>query len=371
MMIYLDHNATTHMHPSVRKKMQALTEHEPLNPSSIHSYGRKGKSALEIARKSIASLLDIADCFRDYQITFTSSGTEANNLMLSNFKDGEIFIASTEHPSILAHSKISNNITIIKVDKNGILDIEDLISKLAASKAEKKLVSVMLANNETGVIQPIEQIACIAHDYGSLMHSDCVQAVGKIEVNIPKLNVDFISISAHKFGGPMGAGALIGKTAIPMLAMLIGGGQERNMRSGTENVPAIVGFGEAAHIVKAELGLRFEHMNKLHIKLETALLASDHDIEIAGVNTNRLPNTSLIMNANKKAETQLIALDLQGVAVSSGSACSSGKATSSHVLSAMNYSEDKINSALRISIGVNTTEQDVDNFLEIYNNINK
>ncbi|MDP4708575.1 MAG: cysteine desulfurase [Rickettsiaceae bacterium] len=370
-MIYLDHNATTHMHPNVKKKMQELLEHEPLNPSSIHSYGRKGKSVLEIARKSIASLLGIADCFNDYQITFTSSGTEANNLLLSNFKDGEIFIAATEHPSIFAHSKISDNITIIRVDKNGVLDLEDLISKLQSCKSKKKLVSVMLANNETGVIQPIEQISHIAHDYGALMHSDCVQAAGKIEINIPKLNVDFVSISAHKFGGPMGAAALIGKAAIPLLAIFIGGGQERNLRSGTENVPAIVGFGEAAHIVKAELGSRFEHMNKLHIKLETALLESDHDIEIASVNVNRLPNTSLIMNVNKKAETQLIALDLQGVAVSSGSACSSGKATSSHVLLAMDYPEDKISSALRISIGVSTTEQDIDNFLKIYNNINE
>tara|TARA_B110000503_G_scaffold128659_1_gene200001 strand:+ start:8076 stop:9188 length:1113 start_codon:yes stop_codon:yes gene_type:complete len=370
-MIYLDHNATTHMHPNVRKKMQALIDHEPLNPSSLHSYGRKGKSALEAARKSIAELLGIADYFSDYQITFTSSGTEANNLILSNFKDGEIFIASTEHLSIFAHSKISKNITIIKVDKNGILDLEDLTRKLQVSKNKKKLVSVMLANNETGVIQPIEQISYIAHNYGALIHSDCVQAVGKIEVNIPKLNVDFISLSAHKFGGPMGAGALIGKTSIALRAVLIGGGQERNLRSGTENVPAIVGFGEAAHIAKEELSSRFDHMSKLHIKLETELLKSNHDIEIAGADTIRLPNTSLIMNANKKSETQLIALDMHGVAVSSGAACSSGKITSSHVLSAMGYTENKINSALRISVGFNTTEQNIDTFLKIYNEINE
>jgi len=359
------------MHPDVRKKMQTLTEHGPLNPSSVHSYGRKGKSVLENARKSIASLLGISECFRDYQITFTASGTEANNLLLSNFKDGEIFIAATEHPSIFAHSKIMNNITIIDVDKNGALNVEDLIQKLQNSKAEKKLVSVMLANNETGVIQPIKQISDIAHNYGALMHSDCVQAAGKIEVNILNLNVDFISISAHKFGGPMGAGALIGKISIPLQALIIGGGQERSLRSGTENVPAIVGFGEAANIAQIELDECFNHMNKLHVKLEKALLASDHNIEIAGANTTRLPNTSLIINVDKKAETQLIALDLQGVAVSSGSACSSGKATSSYVLSAMGYSEEKINSALRISVGLNTTEKDIDGFLKIYNEINK
>ena len=370
-MIYLDHNATTNMHPNVRQKMQTLAEHGPLNPSSMHSNGRKGKSVLESARKSVASSLGIADCFSDYQITFTASGTEANNLLLSNFKAGEIFIAATEHPSIFAHSKMMNNITIINVDKNGVLNIEDLIHKLQTSKAEKKLVSIMLANHETGVIQPIEQISDVVHDYGALMHSDCVQAAGKIEVNIPNLNVDFISISAHKFGGPMGAGALIEKVSIPLQALIIGGGQERSLRSGTENVPAIVGFGEAANIAQIELEDRFNHMNKLHVKLEKALLASNPNIEIAGANTKRLPNTSLIINTNKKAETQLIALDLQGVAVSSGSACSSGKATSSHVLSAMGYSKEKINSALRISVGMNTTEKDIDDFLKIYNDINK
>ncbi len=370
-MIYLDHNATTNIHPDVLKKMHSLEEYGPLNPSSIHSNGRKGKSLLEQARRNIAPLIGIADCFNDYQIIFTSSGTEANNLLLSNFKDGEIFIAATEHSSIFVHSKIANNITIINVDKNGILDIEDLVKKLQSSNASKKLVSVMLANNETGVLQPIKQIAKIAHNHDAIMHSDCVQAVGKIEVNMPDLNVDFISISAHKFGGPVGAAALIGKNSIPLQALIIGGGQERNIRSGTENVYAIVGFGEAANIVFQDLDNRFAHMNKLHQKLEAELLASNHHIEIAAIKAERLPNTSLIINTNKNAETQLIALDLKNVAVSSGSACSSGKVTLSHVLVAMGYSKEEINSALRVSIGINTTEKDIDDFIKIYNEINK
>lgn len=371
-MIYLDHNATTHIHPNVTKKMQEVLGQEPLNPSSIHSYGRKGKSLIESSRKSIASLLYITnDHFKDYQVTFTSSGTEANNLILSNFQDGEIFIAATEHQSIFNRCKIEKNITIIKVDNNGVLDIEDLIHNLKNSTAKKKLVSVMLANNDTGVIQPIKKIANIAHEYGAFIHSDCVQAIGKIDVDIIDLNVDFISISAHKFGGPMGAGALVGKTSIPLKPLIIGGGQERNLRSGTENVPAIIGFGEAAKIVKEELSERSTHMHKLRTKLEETLLSSNKSIKIVGVNTKRLPNTSLIINANKKSETQLIALDLQGVAISSGSACSSGKVEPSHILSAMGYSEEQINSALRISIGVNNTEQDINDFLEIYNEISK
>lgn len=369
-MIYLDHNATTPMHPNVIKKIQEVLS-QPLNPSSIHSYGRKGKSYIEAARKNIASLVGISKNFKDYQITFTASGTEANNLILSNFKNGEIFISATEHPSIFAHYKMAKNITLIKVDSNGVLDLEDLNSKLESSKAERKLLSVMLANNETGIIQPIKQIADITHKNGALIHSDCVQAAGKIDIDLLDLNVDFISISAHKFGGPMGAAALISKASLPLQPLIIGGGQEKGLRAGTENVLAIIGFGEAALLAKNDLEERSERLNKLRLKLEKELLNSTHNIEIVGMHANRLPNTSLIINPAHRAETQLIALDLRGVALSSGSACSSGRISSSHVLDAMEYSKEKMDSALRISLGWNTTEQDIDNFFEIYNEINK
>lgn len=370
-MIYLDHNATTNIRPEVWNKMNELASHGPINPSSIHSYGQKGKSLLEEARKSIAYLLGFESDRRGYQITFTSSGTEANNLIISNFKDHEVFISATEHPSIYVHSKHLKNITIIKVDQNGILDIDDLILKLKKSKPTKKLLSVMLANNETGIIQPIKKICEIAHDHGALIHSDCIQAIGKIDVNIPDLGIDFLSISGHKFGGPMGAAALIARASIHLEAQIIGGGQERSLRSGTENVPAIVGLGLAAKLAKEELSDRHAHMAMLQSKLEKMLLESDHSIEIVGSDTERLPNTSLIFNLNKKAETQLIALDLKGVAVSSGSACSSGKSSPSHVLSAMGYTEDKLHSALRVSVGTNTKEEDIDKFIAIYNEINK
>lgn len=368
-MIYLDHNATTYIHPDVAKKMKDLIQ-EPSNPSSVHAYGRKAKSYLEEARKNIALFVGVADYFKDYQIVFTASGTEANNLMLSNFAGGEIFISNVEHPSIFSHHKMSKNVKLIKVDSDGIVDFEDLRKKLGASNAEKKLVSVMMANNETGIIQPIQEVAKIAHQYGAVMHSDCVQSAGKVEINLLELGADFISISAHKFGGPVGAAALIGKISSPLRAQIIGGGQERGMRAGTENILAIAGFGETAIIAKKDFKKRSSGIDELRAKLENGLLAIDPDIEIVGKDLDRLPNTSLIINPKYKAETQLIALDLKGVAISSGSACSSGKVSESHVLEAMGYSKEEMASALRISIGWNTKEQEIEKFLEIYKEIN-
>ena len=368
-MIYLDNNATTNLHPDALEKMMTL-QRKPMNPSSVHAYGRKARSLIESARKSVAKLLGFDYSTKEYQLIFTSSGTEANQLVMSNFQDGEIFISGIEHISILAHNKLRDNITVINVDNNGLLDQADLETKLQASKSEKKLVSIMLANNENGIIQPIKEICDIAHKYGALMHSDCVQAVGKIDCNITKLDLDFASISAHKFNGPLGAAALISRINVPIKPIIIGGGQERSLRSGTENVLAIVGFGVAADIASKDLTHRAEHFKKLQLKLESALLMQNPNIKIIGTNTKRLPNTSLIVNVGKKAETQLIALDLRGVAVSSGAACSSGKTSPSHVLLAMGYDEDEAGAAIRISTGIETTEQDIDNFIKIYNEIN-
>ncbi len=369
-MIYLDNNATTNIHPDVLAQMLDIQKNGPMNPSSIHAYGRKARSLIEKARKSVATLLGFNYSSKEYQLVFTSSGTEANQFVLSNFQDGEIFISATEHMSIFVHNKLSSNITVINVDKNGLLDLSDLEAKLQASSSEKKLVSVMLANNESGIIQPIKEISDIAHKHGALMHSDCVQAIGKIDCNIKALDLDFASISAHKFGGPLGASALIFKASIAVKPIFVGGGQEKSLRSGTENVPAIVGFGVAADIAHKDLAQRAEHLKNLQTKLEVALLESNSNIKIVGANIARLPNTSLIINASKKAETQLIALDLMGVAVSSGSACSSGKTSPSHVLLSMGYNKDEVNSAIRVSTGVETTQKDIDDFIKIYNELN-
>ncbi|GAB4163523.1 MAG: cysteine desulfurase family protein [Rickettsiaceae bacterium] len=369
-MIYLDHNATTNLHPAVKSKMDdcALL---PLNPSSVHSNGRKGKSLLEGARRSIARLLGIESSFKNYQITFTASGTEANNIILANYKEGEIFISAVEHTSIFAYSRLFPNVTIINVNRDGILDLDDLQTKLSQSGSKKKLVSVMLANNETGIIQPIAEISAIARQHGALIHSDCIQAIGKIAVSMEELDLDFVTISGHKFGGPVGAGALISKSSIHLQPIFIGGGQERGLRSGTENVPAIVGLGEAAEVSLSELSKRHDHMRDLRDQLEGALMEGFSCLEFVGRNSKRLPNTSLIINPQKAAETQLIAFDLKGVAVSSGSACSSGKVGKSHVLAAMGYSDEQIKSAIRVSVGYTNTINDINNFIRIYKELNR
>ena len=368
--IYLDHNATMPMLPSVKSKMDeyALL---PLNASSIHAFGRNAKSLIEAARRQLATLVGIADYFRDFQITFTSGATEANAIILANYKEGEIFISATEHPSVWAHSGFDSNYTIINVDNNGILDLNDLEQKLNNSKSSKKLVSVMLANNETGVISRLQQIAIIAHKHGAEIHSDCAQGIGKMPVDIIALDLDYASVSGHKFGGPVGVGALISKAKCLFRPIFLGGGQERGMRSGTENVLAIAGMGQAALIALQELDARSENMKNLQSALESKLMKEFEDIKIAGIKSDRLPNTSLIINPRVKAQIMLIALDLKGITVSSGAACSSGRVGKSHVLSAMGYSDNDVESAIRISVGYNTSAQDIDNFLGIYSELNK
>jgi len=368
-MIYLDHNSTTNLLEEAKHAMIAVLS-KPLNASAIHGFGREGKRIIEKARKQIAVLLGIANNFRDYNITFTSSGTEANNLILSNFKDDDVFISAIEHASILKHSEFENNIQVIKVGENGILDQEDLKDKLSKSEANRKLVSVIFANNETGVIQDIKAIAKIAHEFGAFIHSDSVQAIGKISLDLLDVDIDFATISAHKIGGPIGSGALISKAKIHLIPHIIGGGQEKNLRSGTENIAAIAGFGVAAEIVAKEQISRYEHLKELRDYLEKEIVKDFPNIKIVNFNSPRLPNTSLIININKKAETQIIAFDLKDIAISSGAACSSGKVGSSKTLAAMGFSEEEKNCAIRVSLGNMTTKKDVVKFLEIYRELN-
>ena len=368
-MIYLDHNSTTNLLEDSKNAMIAALG-KPFNASAIHGFGREGKKIIEKARKQIASLVGIISHFRDYNITFTSSGTEANNLILSNFKDGEIFVSAIEHASILNHSVFESNIQVIKVNTSGILSQEDLKDKLSKSRSNRKLVSVIFANNETGVIQDIKEIAKIAHEYGALIHSDCVQAVGKISVDLLNLDIDFATISAHKIGGPIGSGALISKAKIQLVPQIIGGGQEKGLRSGTENIAAIAGFGAAAELVGKEQISRYEYLKELRDYLEKEIVKAFPNIKIVNLESPRLPNTSLIINFGKKAETQIIAFDLKDIAISSGAACSSGKIGSSKTLAAMKFNEEEKDSAIRVSLGSMTTKQNVDKFLEIYREIN-
>ena len=370
-MVYLDHNATTTIYPAVKSKMDEYAFMN-LNPSSIHASGRIAKSLIENARTNIMQLIGCQSNDRNYKVTFTSSGTEANNLIISNYlTEAEIFISAVEHLSLFTYAKLYSNVTIIAVDSNGLVDLDDLKTKLSECQNKTKLVSVMLANNETGIIQPIEEISNIAKTCGALIHSDCAQAIGKIDVNIVKLGLDFITISGHKFGGPVGAAALIHRSDIHLKPLLLGGGQEQGLRAGTENVLALIGLGAAAVIALKSIKEYCYTVQKLRDKIEDVLVKHFDNIKIVGKNVQRLPNTILFINPDKTAETQLIGLDMQGVEVSSGSACSSGKVGKSHVLSAMGYTESDVRSAIRISLGITNTEDEIEQFLAIYNDLNK
>lgn len=356
-MIYCDYNATSPILPKVKDAMLEAMR-LPLNPSSVHSYGRHAKTLIEDARISIASSLGLNLRKDGYELGFTSSATEANNLLISNFLKGRIIISAVEHPSIMKYKEYYNNVEILSVDSNGIVDLEYL-EKLLSDPVSPTLVSVMLANNETGVIQPVRDIARIVHKYGALFHSDLVQGPGKIELDILDMGIDFASISAHKFGGPLGAAALIYKPAYHIKPQIIGGGQERGLRSGTQNVPAIIGFGVAAKSCRSQ-------DSKLRDELDRRIVEICPEAIIFGKDVGRLPNTSMIYMPNVSTNIQLIQFDRHDICVSGGSACSSGVVKLSHVLTAMNIEEDIANCAVRYSFGSESLSDDVEKIVEIW-----
>jgi cysteine desulfurase len=364
--VYLDNNSTMEMLPEVQKLMVNLMA-RPLNPSSLHESGRHAKALIEEARKQVAELVGVDDINRGaYKLIFTSSGTESNNLILQNFREADVFVSSIEHTSLLKLQEYLPNIKVVCVNKDGMLDLDHLEHLLAQSNADKKLVSVMLANNETGIIQPLQKVVEIARKYGAEVHSDAVQALGKIEVNLPELDLDFMTVSAHKFGGPVGAAGLFYKSCHHIVPLMIGGGQERGGRSGTENVLAITGFGKAAEVIKDRVVANEKHLRILQQRLEKGLSIEKLGSRVIGCGVDRLPNTSLIVTPLELAERQLIALDLLGIEVSAGSACSSGKVGRSHVLEAMGLPEDEVGSAIRISTSPNNTVEEIDRFIETF-----
>ncbi len=351
--VYLDHNATTPIRPEARRAVEAALAHAG-NPSSAHRFGRAQRRAIEDAREQIARLVDA----RPEAVVFTSGGTEANALALSGAGRRRILVSAVEHPSVLAAAPEA---TRIPVDGVGAVDLAALEKTLAASP-EPALVSVMLANNETGVIQPVAKIAAIARRAGAIVHCDAVQAAGKIALDIRALGVHLMSLSGHKFGGPMGAGALIVDDAVPLVALIRGGGQERGRRAGTENVPGIAGMGAAAEAARAGLE-EFSRLAALRDEMEARVLATAPAAVIAGLGAARLPNTSCFALPGLAAETQVMALDLAGVAVGQGAACSSGKTKASPVLAAMGFDADLAASAIRVSLGWTSTAADVASFL--------
>ena len=289
------------------------------------------------------------------QVIFTASGTEANNQALRATGREAAVISAIEHDSVL---KARQDALHVPVGQDGTIDLAAL-DRLLASAAAPAIVSVMLANNETGVIQPVAVVAEICARHGALLHCDAVQAAGRITVDMPSLGVDYLTLSAHKIGGAPGAGALVVRPDAPLEAFVRGGGQERGMRAGTENVPAIVAFGVAARIARETMS-DFTRIAALRDAMEARLLAIAPDAQVFGVSAARLPNTTQISMPGVKSETQVIALDLDGVAVSAGSACSSGRVETPRVLTAMGVDEATASSAIRISLGWTTTEHDID-----------
>ena len=365
--IYLDWNASAPLRPEARAAALEALEATG-NPSSIHVEGRAARRLIEQARDKVAALVG-AD---PRNVVFTSGGTEANMLALVPAVGGtardKLLVSAIEHPSVLAGGRFpAAAMERLPVSAGGEIDLAALERRLAALEG-RALVSLMLANNETGVVQPISQAAQIVHAAGGLLHVDAVQAVGRISCDINALGADLLTLSGHKIGAPKGAGALIGRTAsLSRLDPLIkGGGQERNMRAGTENVAAIAGFGAAAAAARDGLAADRARMAALRERLEAGLKAASPEVVIFGAAAERLPNTTLFAVPGMKAETAVIAFDLEGVAVSSGAACSSGKVQPSHVLSAMGVPPQLARAAVRVSLGPSTTEREIGRFIEAW-----
>jgi cysteine desulfurase len=350
---YLDHNATTPARAEVIAFMQEILAF-PGNASAIHKAGREARRLMEDSRSSLAVALNCAS--RDV-IVFTSGATEANNLALKGAGVERHIVSAIEHPSVL--NAISDK-DIIPVLPSGLIDL-DALDRMLEGNTRQTLISVMYANNETGVIQPVDAVSAIARKRGALVHCDAVQAFGKMPVDMQKLGVDFLALSAHKMGGPQGVGALVIANCAVIAPQLHGGNQEKNLRAGTENLSGIAGFAKAVSLIDHA---QYARLAILRDKIETALTAIAPEIKIFGADSLRLPNTTMFSLPGASSETQLIALDLAGICVSNGSACSSGTVKASHVLKAMGADDALAASSLRVSLGWNTTENDVDYFIE-------
>jgi cysteine desulfurase len=374
---YLDWNATAPLRPQARAAVVAALDTLG-NPSSVHREGRTVRHLIEQARERVAALVG-AD---PRNVVFTSGATEANMLALTPAFEAtkdkprrceRLLVCAIEHPSVRSGGRFpAAQVDEFGATADGVVDLSALERRLAECKwqgAPPPLVSVMAANNETGVMQPIRQIAAMVHGVGGLLHVDAVQVAGRIPFDINDMDVDLLSISAHKMGGPMGVGALVRRASAPNITEphIKGGGQERGARAGTENVPGIAGFGAAATCATASIASDAERMRGLRDRLEAGLKRGP--AVIFGAAAERLPNTSLFAAPGIKAETALINLDLGGFAVSSGAACSSGKVTGSHVLAAMGIAPDLISGAIRVSIGPTTSENEIDLFLEAWSKL--
>jgi cysteine desulfurase len=368
--IYLDWNATAPLRPQARAA--ALTALDSSgNPSSVHAEGRAARRLIEEAREKVAALV----AAEPRNVVFTSGGTEANMLALTpaSGPDGKapdrLLISALEHPSVLAGGRFAAAaVQRVPATGDGRIDLAALADALAALEGRRALVSLMLANNETGVVQPVSEAARLTYEAAGVLHVDAVQAAGRIPCDINAIGADLLTLSGHKIGAPKGVGAVVRRdAAVPFPAPLIrGGGQERGARAGTENVAGIAAFGAAAAAALVELGAEAGDMRALRDRLEAGLRSASPDLVVFGAAAERLPNTTLFALNGMKAETAVIAFDLEGVAVSSGAACSSGKVQPSHVLAAMGVPPELARAAVRVSLGPTTTQSEIDRTIQAW-----
>ena len=358
--IYLDYNATAPARPDVIGMVTRVMSTVG-NASSVHRAGQVARKTVETARAEVAALVGA----KPENIVFTGGGTEANNLALKGFGDRHLIVSGTEHGAVLAPAVMQDpEAVILPVDAEGLVDLAALERALTA--AEKPcLVSVMRANNETGVVQPIAEIARIARAHDAMVHCDGVQAAGKIPLDMNALDIDLLTLASHKIGGPQGVGAMVMRQDFLVAAQIIGGGQEMGRRSGTENVAGIAGFGVAARLAKAGLA-DYAGLAALRDDMERRLRTIAPGLRVYGAGVERLPNTSCLTMPGVSSETQVMSFDLAGIAVSAGSACSSGKVAASHVLDAMAADRDEAMTAIRVSLGWNTTPAEIDRFVEVW-----
>ena len=368
MRLYLDHNATTPLDPLVADRMAHALREVWGNASSVHHFGQQAKAALDDARGSVATLLG-ADAS---EIVFTAGGTESDNLAIRGAAEAleptgrkHLITSAIEHEAVLntmkALARRGWRVTTLPVDASGIVSVDRLREAMSDDTA---IVSVMHANNEIGTVQPIKELAAVAHERGALFHTDAVQTAGKLPIDVRALDVDLVSIAAHKFYGPKGAGALWLKRGVRLLPPITGGKQERSRRAGTENVPALVGLGVAADVAVRKMATEGPRLAALRDRLEAGVLAKVSGTARNGAASPRVPNTANISIERVEAESLLIGLDLAGIAVSSGSACSSGTLEPSHVLKAMGLPHARTLGSIRFSLGASNTEADIDRVID-------
>jgi cysteine desulfurase len=365
--VYFDWNATAPLRREARGAMLVALDAVG-NPSSVHAEGRSARRLIEEARAEVAALVG----GEPRNVTFTSGGTEANMLALTpavragGAPCARLLLSAIEHPSVLAGGRFAPAAAErLPVTADGTIDLAALELRLAADKGPA-LVSLMLANNETGVVQTVSEAARLVHEAGGILHVDAVQAAGRIPCDINALGADLLTVSGHKIGAPKGVGALVRRAGILLTALVTGGGQERGLRAGTENVAAVAGFGAAAAVARRDVAGAGARMAHLRARLEGKLAAASPEVVIFGAGVERLPNTTLFAVPGVRAETAVIAFDLEGVAVSSGAACSSGKVQPSHVLAAMGVPSTLAQGAIRVSLGPETTESAVDCLIDAW-----